>query len=169
MLKGILESFMSQTPVVVEKATDADFPFLADIHGESFNQKWTDGDLQKMGANENNTCLLIRTKGSAGKPPLAFIIVQAVADEAEIITLSTSKAHRRKGFAQYLVEETIRRLQADRVKSLFLEVDENNTSAVEMYKKLGFQQVGERVGYYASGLSDGNKPSNALVMRRDLG
>ncbi|WP_407818470.1 GNAT family N-acetyltransferase, partial [Staphylococcus aureus] len=50
-------------------------------------------------------------------------------------------------------------------ETMFLEVDNNNASALGLYRKLGFKTVAERKAYYTA--KDGTK-STALVMRRDL-
>jgi len=167
MLGGILKNLRKQSPSVVEEAKDADLSHLADIHREGFTHGWSDGELAKLMANESYFCLVTRQKGKADKPPVAFIMVRTAADEAEIITIATKKSARRKGAALQLLEAVIRRLQGNRATSLFLEVDENNAAAIQLYRKLGFKKVGERKGYYVA--QDRENPSTALVMQFDLG
>jgi ribosomal-protein-alanine N-acetyltransferase len=48
---------------------------------------------------------------------------------------------------------------------MFLEVDGGNKPALGLYRKLGFETVGERKAYY---VSDTGTKSSALVMRRVL-
>ena len=61
----------------------------------------------------------------------------------------------------------IRDLQADRAEQLFLEVSEQNLPALNLYRDLGFRQVGRREGYYRSS-APGIAPAGALVMQLDL-
>lgn len=167
MLGGVIKSLRKPKPSVIEEAKESDFADLADIHREGFVQGWSDGDLAKLMANESYFCLVARKKGGANKPPAAFVMVRTAADEAEIITVATKKSARRKGVAGQLLQAAIRKLQADRLRALFLEVDERNEAAIKLYHKLGFKKVGERKGYYVS--QDQENPSTALVMERDLG
>jgi len=167
MLGGVLKNLGRAAPLVIEEATGADLSSIADIHRQGFTHGWSDGDIAKLMANESYFCLVARLKGKAAKPPIAFILVRTAADEAEVITIATQKNARRKGAARQLLEAAIRRLQADRGTSFFLEVDESNVAAIGLYRQLGFKQVGERKGYYAS--QDRENPSTALVMQRDLG
>lgn len=167
MLGGVLNNLRNPRPSVIEEANEDDLVNLADIHREGFAHGWSDGELAKLMANENYFCLVARKKGKANKPPSAFIMVRTAADEAEVITIATKKSARGKGVGRQLLEAAIRKLQGDRIASLFLEVDEKNAAAIHLYRKLGFKKVGERQGYYSS--QDTENPSMALVMQRDLG
>ncbi len=169
MVARLLKWFRRPRQVVVEPAKEQDFPYLSDIHHMSFNSGWSDGELQKLAASKSNFCLVARVKGMGKQPPVAFVMVQKSVDEAEILTIATNPAERGNGIANHLVEEVVRRLQSDGIVSLFLEVDENNHAALSLYTKLGFHKVGQREGYYHSGLLPGQSPSAALVMRLDLG
>jgi ribosomal-protein-alanine N-acetyltransferase len=90
-------------------------------------------------------------------------------DEAEIITIAVDPSERGRGIADRLMREAIRRQQAERVRTIFLEVDETNQPAVNLYKKLGFRITDQRAGYYSSETLREGKPPDALVMRLDLG
>ena len=169
MLAQLFKWLKAPRRIVAELVKEHDFPYLSDIHHESFSSAWSDGELQKLAANDANLCLVAREKGMGKKPPLGFLMVQRAADEAEILTIATAPSERGNGVARHLVDEAVRRLQSENVISLFLEVDENNLPALSLYRKLGFHPVGQREGYYQSGVATGQKPSTALVMRLDLG
>ena len=49
---------------------------------------------------------------------------------------------------------------------MFLEVAKDNASALALYERFGFVEVGERAGYYHR--SDGTR-ATAIIMRRALG
>jgi ribosomal-protein-alanine N-acetyltransferase len=51
------------------------------------------------------------------------------------------------------------------VRTIFLEVEENNRPALSLYKRAGFTVVGRRERYYQE---PGGEQLNALLMRRDL-
>ncbi len=51
------------------------------------------------------------------------------------------------------------------VRTIFLEVEENNHPARRLYERNGFSTVGRRESYYRQ---SGGEQLNALLMRRDL-
>ncbi len=169
MYKSLSRFLGNSTAVVAEAALPNDAEALAEIHQECFERGWSDGDIRSQLSSGPYFALIARQKGDQKRVPLAFILVRQIADEAEVITIATRKKARRSGLARLLLEATIRKLETNRVKSLFLEVDEENLPALSLYKSLRFKQVGEREGYYSHGNNPQKKPSRALVMQRELG
>ena len=96
---------------------------------------------------------------------MGFVLARTAADEAEILTLCTRPAARRRGVARQLLACLAKQLGKQGAVSLFLEVGADNAPAIALYQSAGFAEVGRRSGYYAGvegGLSD------AIVMRRYL-
>ena len=71
-----------------------------------------------------------------------------------------------RGLAGRLLTLHLRRLAGLGARTVFLEVDEQNTPAIRLYARAGFREVARRPNYYPSGMG---KAANALVLRRDLG
>jgi ribosomal-protein-alanine N-acetyltransferase len=69
---------------------------------------------------------------------------------------------RRRGIARALLERIMAEVMEAGVRALYLEVRESNSAARALYRTLGFEQVGQRRGYYQHPSED------ALVLRRDL-
>lgn len=109
----------------------------------------------------------IRTHGLKDKTGrlLCFLMIQTAADEAEIIDIATRVDHRRRGLAGHLLGRVIEDLRRNSVAVLFLEVDEDNESALRLYRSCGFRQAGRRPAYYRR--TDGYR-TDALLMRRVL-
>ena len=55
---------------------------------------------------------------------------------------------RRNGVGERLLQEVIRAAEAGK-STIYLEVAIDNTAAIALYKKAGFEQTGMRKGYYA--------------------
>jgi ribosomal-protein-alanine N-acetyltransferase len=87
------------------------------------------------------------------------------ADEAEILSIAVDAGHRGRGLSRNLLLTHLGHLAGRGVRSVFLEVEENNQPARRLYQRAGFTIAGRRERYYrqASG-----EQLNALLMRRDL-
>ncbi|WP_417668337.1 ribosomal protein S18-alanine N-acetyltransferase [Roseibium sp.] len=152
-------------PPFVEEAQAEDLPRMAEIHARSFAHAWDADELARMLGQEGTFALVVRRpQGTSPSKVLGFILIRAVADEAEILTVAVDPQSRSGGLAGKLLKEATFRLYGDRCEALFLEVDAANEPALRLYKAAGFRKVGERKGYYRAGDGDGT----ALVMRADL-
>ncbi|MEM7290473.1 MAG: GNAT family N-acetyltransferase [Pseudomonadota bacterium] len=167
MLPRLLRGISRKPNHFVCEVEADDLARLAELHAQGFSRGWSDGELAKLMANKAYFCLVMRPRGENNTQPVAFVLVRVAAEEAEIITIATHNRLRRSGFARRLMEAVIRKLESDRAKRLFLEVDENNKAAISLYHQLGFKKISERTAYY-NGDGD-NVPSSALVMQRELG
>jgi ribosomal-protein-alanine N-acetyltransferase len=90
------------------------------------------------------------------------ILVRTAADEAEILTLAVSPGVRRRGIGGILFREATTQVAALGAAAVFLEVSVVNSSAIRLYTREGFVQVGRRARYYSD-------HSDALVLRLDFG
>jgi ribosomal-protein-alanine N-acetyltransferase len=94
-----------------------------------------------------------------------LIVLRAAADEAEIITLGVIATRRRSGGAALLLDRALTECTARAVRTVFLDVAEDNEPARRLYEAQGFTIVGTRAAYYSRGAA----PSiAALTMRRSL-
>jgi len=120
--------------------TPRDAKAMAAIHAQSFETGW---DALEMSAHlAKDICLGI------GDPLRAFIICNHVVDQSEILTVATHADHRRTGLARVLLAETSTHLKSRGVKTLFLEVAEDNLAAQGLYRAAGFTPIGRRPAYY---------------------
>ncbi|RWI97429.1 ribosomal protein S18-alanine N-acetyltransferase [Mesorhizobium sp.] len=149
----------------LEPLTVADSAAVAVLHREDFVRPWTDGEFAALLEQETVFGFAARETGQGAKPPVGFVLARLAAGEGEILTVAVARAHRRQGLGWQLIDAVLRELHAQRAEALFLEVDETNTPAVALYRRLGFRQVGQRPNYYRS---TEHGPTGALVMRRDL-
>lgn len=94
-----------------------------------------------------------------------LILLRAAADEAEVITLGVIAEHRRHGGAARLLEGAFVQCSARKVRTLFLDVAEDNAPARHFYERHGFAVIGTRASYYSRGPASSVA---ALVMRRTI-
>ncbi len=97
-----------------------------------------------------------------GRPPVALLLAWSVADELQLLELASHPEHRRRGHARALLAALVEHARSQRKRFVLLEVRRSNQAAITLYESLGFEQTGERRGYYADNGED------ALEMRITL-
>ncbi len=146
--------------------TAADCAAVSSLHGERFAKGWGDGEFHSLLSQKNVFGFVARQSTGLFRLPLAgFVLSREAAGEAEILTIAVHPKLGRAGLGWRLMQAVMREAGTRGGDTLFLEVDDGNSAALGLYRKLGFEKVGERPAYYAA--ADGRR-STALVMRRVL-
>lgn len=126
--------------------SDGEADAMAVLHAAAFpvGEAWSVTALQDL---LNQPATLARgLQAEAGL--VAFVLVQFVEGDAEILTLATAPQAQRRGFARALIEQFERELQSSGLKKWMLDVRADNSGALAFYKRLGFQTDGTRRNYY---------------------
>ena len=76
------------------------------------------------------------------------------------MNIVTKKNYRRQGIGCLLLKNLITISKSLNAKSITLEVNENNSNAINLYTKFNFQKIGVRKNYY--------KNESAIIMKKDL-
>ena len=156
-----LSELWSGDTAVVEPATLRDAARLAQLHGASFHRGWGEGEFETM-LSERNT-LIHRLR--AGRKIIGFAASRVAADEAEILSIAVAASHRGRGLSRNLLLTHLGHLAGRGVRTVFLEVEENNQPARKLYERTGFTVAGRRERYPRQANGDA---LNALLRRRDL-
>lgn len=145
--------------------TRRDAPAAARLHATGFLRGWSAAELESLLDQQPVFGFAAARPGKGAAGMDGFVLARLAADEAEILTVVVNPQAQGAGLGRKLMEAVLRALHAQRAEALFLEVDEVNASAVALYRKLGFREVGRREAYYADA---SGRRSGALVMRLDL-
>lgn len=99
--------------------------------------------------------------------PVGFTICYLVADEVTLMNIAVHPKHQGNGYGKLLMQDILDFISdrnGARQRTVFLEVREHNTSAIALYKALGFNDIGRRPGYYPP-IAPSTTPETAIVMR----
>ncbi len=154
-------------PRTIDALRPSDYDSLEEIHAESFLAPWSADEQAALNDGPGVTTFVARRGSAMGsRKPIGFITIRRAADEAEVLTMAVHPRQRGSGVGHMLLETALRHLYAERVVNVFLEVDPSNEPALAVYRRAGFEPVGERKAYYAAGE---NQPRHkALTMRLTL-
>lgn len=157
---------MTEANITIDEMSVEGAELLSTIHEICFEnspeQSWLKQEFQNLMSIAGTISYVISINGQ----PIGFVLIREIPDEAEILTICILPKWCNNGYASYLLEWIIKKLQHKSFKRLFLEVRENNGAAVKLYKKYTFKVIGRRKGYYNSHQAD---KIDALVMHRELG
>lgn len=163
-MNGVLAGQAMRPPVIAIAALGpGDGPRLAELHAQVFERAWTAPEFDRMLTGSVAVGLAARAPGETAL--CGFILVRAVAGEAEILTFGVRADRRRLGYGGALVAAAAERSVRRGCARMFLEVDENNGPALALYRAYGFETVGRRAGYYRLA---GGGGADALVLARTL-
>ena len=146
---------------LIEPAALRDAPKLAELHAASFHRGWGEAEFEGMLAERNTLVHRLRS----GRSLIGFAISRIAAYEAEILSIAVAASHRGRGLSRELLLTHLGHLAGRGVRTVFLEVEENNQPARRLYARAGFGVAGRRERYYRQ---PGGEHLNALLMRRDL-
>jgi len=155
-----LSALLGGGTALVEAATIRDAPRLAQLHGSSFHRGWGESEFEHMLTERNTLVHRLRV----GRKTIGFAVSRMGADEAEILSIAIDAPYRGKGLSRTLLLTHLGHLAGRGVRTIFLEVEENNQPARRLYDWAGFSVVGRRDRYYRQDAEQ----LNALLMRRDL-
>lgn len=147
---------MSDPPIVVRDAREADLPAIERIERASFGDPWSAASFRSVLEAERG----IARVAVRADDVLAYCIAWKVGDEAELANLAVDPAWRRTGVGTRLLDDLLEVADAPPGATVYLEVRASNAAAQALYRSRGFEAAGRRKGYYAHPTED------ALVMRR---
>jgi len=102
-------------------------------------------------AAPDTLCLLGSFVDDSGRAPGGFLIARKAAGEAELLTLAVAPNRRRSGLGKTLLKSAMATLAESGATQLFLEVEEGNEAALQLYRSLGAVPVERRARYYEHG------------------
>ena len=152
--------FARAEPALSEAGPRDAAPFAA-LHAVSFRRGWSEDEFERLLIDRN----VLAHRALLGGRPVGFIVSRVVAGEAEILSVAVARAQQGRGLARRLLDLHLRRLAGLGVRTVFLEVDDDNIPARRLYARSAFREVGRRDGYYPR---TAGGAGSALVLRRDL-
>ena len=140
-----------------------DLDRIMEIEKDGFTHPWSAELIRREMLHDWSTILLateIRT-GPGHLPTeviLGFVVYWLVHDELHILNIATAIEERRRGIGRALMDEAARRARVAGAVLATLEVRRSNVSAIALYRKLGYRQIGVRPNYYV------DEGEDAIVM-----
>ena len=142
----------------IEKMTLDDLNSIQNTLFTEFDNFWTFSTFKQELNSEISHFIVAKNNDEI----VGFAGLKAIVDEADIMNIVVKKTFRHNGIGSILLEHLINYAKANNLKTITLEVNEHNLSAIRLYDKFNFDHIGIRKKYY-------NGKSDAIIMSKILG
>jgi ribosomal-protein-alanine N-acetyltransferase len=119
---------------------------IVSIGNRSFARPWTRDMF--LGSVKNSAVkfkVLVESKTIVG-----YYIISIVSDETEVLNIAVDPSFRRKNFARCMLLDIKKEAVNKKSKFISLETWRANIAATNLYKSLGFTEIGIRKKYYGN-------------------
>lgn len=142
----------------ISKMSIEDLESIKNILVSDFDNFWSYDTLEEE--LECDTSYVIVAK-NVENTIVGFAGLKVILDESDIMNIVVKKEFRHHGIGSILLENLINYSKNMNLKTITLEVNENNLSAIRLYDKFSFDKLGIRKKYY-------NGESDAIIMSKQL-
>lgn len=157
-LEAFLEKFIDSITMNIEPMQEKHIREIAELERVSFSVPWSEDGLRSELTNETAHFLV----ASAENKVLGYIGVHEICGEAYITNVAVFPEYRRLGIGETLIDAATHGAKQRNCDFISLEVRISNVPAIELYKKEGYNIVGQRKNFYS------NPTEDAYIMTRYL-
>ena len=142
----------------LSKMSIEDLKSIKNVLASEFDNFWSYDVLEEELECDNSYVIVAKVDENT---IVGFAGLKVILDEADIMNIVVKKDFRHNGIGSILLENLINYSKDLNLKTITLEVNENNLSAIRLYDKFSFDKLGIRKNYY-----DGK--SDAIIMSKKL-
>ena len=142
----------------LSKMSIEDLKSIKNVLASDFDNFWSYDVLEEELECDNSYVIVAKVGENT---IVGFAGLKVILDEADIMNIVVKKDFRHNGIGSVLLENLINYSKDLNLKTITLEVNENNLSAIRLYDKFSFDKLGIRKNYY-----DGK--SDAIIMSKKL-
>lgn len=136
---------------MIQRMEVSDLNRILELERVCFASPWSMNDfLYELSENPFGYYVVLKEQDTI----IAYLGLWMDEERAQITTIGVDPAHRGKGYAKALMKHMFNVCSSKGVRIYSLEVRVSNLSAISLYKRFGFKQVGLRKAYYQDNHED---------------
>lgn len=143
--------------IEIRNMESRDVSQIAKLEELCFNDPWSENSIASELDNKLSHWLVAVEDDNV----VGYVGSQTVLGETDMMNIATHPDYRMQGIATRLILGLVDALEKRGSHSLMLEVRASNETAISIYRKLGFSEVGRRKNYYR------NPKEDALILRKE--
>lgn len=133
-------------------------------YGEAWNRRQITDALSMPSTHAMIVDVDGKVMGNGTSEPAGFVLTRAAPGEEELLLIAVMPHLRSRGLGKILIEKLFEAASERGSERIFLEMRRGNP-AYHLYRKLGFEPIGERPNYYR--LSNGERV-DAITFGRSI-
>lgn len=137
--------------IEIRRLVANDVGAVVEIETEAFTTPWKAETFLGL-IDRDGVELLVMHDESTGV--VGYAVLWCIADQGELANIAIAPVRRGQGLGTILLEYVLEVARGRGVTKLFLEVRASNRGAIDLYHRFGFDDVGERKGYYENPKED---------------
>lgn len=137
----------------------ADLDEIVRIERAAYPYPWTLGNFRDC-LDSGYSCWVAEFRGQVS----GYWIMMMAVGEGHVLNCCVAPAWQGRGFGRVMMGHLMDIARGHNTECLFLEVRPSNAPALGLYRRLGFDTIGVRKGYYPA--DQGHE--DAIVMKLDL-
>ena len=152
------------TDIIIEKMALCHIEEIARLEVECFSVPWSKNALESELDNNFARFYVAFYNGKIA----GYIGAHNVLGEVYITNVAVFPEFRRKGIAGRLISALEKKMAEENALYITLEVRKTNLSAIALYEKMGFKEVGRRKNFYENPREDAVLMTHYLKSEIDL-
>ena len=156
--EGIDELLNELFTIEIHPMTENDVDGIEEIEKECFSEPWSREGIKSELSNETARFFVAEFMGETA----GYLGMHIVLDECYIANIAVKEKFRRMGIGTALLIKGEERAKEENCAFISLEVRVSNEKAIALYRKRGYNEMGERKNFYSS------PTENALIMTKDF-
>ena len=131
--------------VRVRRMLESDVDAVVAIESEAFSSPWSRDTFLNLVDRPGLELLVLEDRADG---VVGYAVLWCILDQGELANVAIVPRLRGKGLGRFLMTRVLQIARERGVEALYLEVRVSNAAALELYRSLGFIEVGLRKGYY---------------------
>ena len=139
-----------RTSISFNKLSSIEITSVLSIEEQNSDYPWSQLQFTTSIENSNNLCYCLNLNGKM----IGYLIAMLAVDTADILNIGIDSDFKRQGYGTALLNHLIKELRKRHIDEILLEVRAGNQSAIQFYKKQGFEEISVRKNYYMKNSND---------------
>jgi len=149
-----------RTSISFNKLSSVEIPSVLSIEEHNSDYPWSQDQFTTSIENSNNLCYCLSFNGRT----IGYLISMLAVDTADILNIGIDPDFKRQGHGTALLNHLIEELKKRNIGEILLEVRAGNKSAIQFYKRQGFEEISVRKNYYMKNSKNQSQGEDGIIM-----